>query len=359
MGGILIGPVVDHRMRVVRRLGTALAAAALSLGVVGSVGAAGSGVRSVAVPDEARAASAKNPTTVIGDGRPQSCTSAKVVRAVRKGGVITFNCGSKPAVIKMRATAKVVNTRKKVVIDGGGKVALDGMGTRRILYMHTCDKRQTWATSHCHQQSFPVLALQNITLQNGYAAGTSDNDGGGAVLARGGRFKAVNVDFKDNRCGKVGPDVGGAALRIGSGVTSKPNYVVDSTFTGGRCSNGGGISLWNASLRVYNSRFTDNRATGQGLNPARRGTPGGGSGGAIYVDIDTQHLRVAGTLIQNNRGRSSSGAIFFVSNNRKGKLTIASSTLANNRDPAHSRGLPGIYHLSGDARPTVVSSLIK
>ncbi|MCD9153790.1 hypothetical protein [Aeromicrobium duanguangcaii] len=317
------------------------------------------GVREVAVPKAARAAIVKRPTTVIGSGMPRSCTSAKVVKAVHKGGVITFDCGRKPVVIKMNKTAKVWNTRKKVVIDGGNKVTLDGRGKRRIIYMHTCDKRQRWATEHCQRQSFPRLVVQNITLRNGYAAGRTDQDGGGAILARGGHFKAVNVTFRNNRCAKVGPDVGGAGLRIGSGYAHRPNYVVNSTFTGGRCSNGGGISLWNASLRVYNSRFENNKAIGHGLNPARKGTPGGGSGGAIYADVFDQRLRVAGTLMRRNSGRSSSGAVFFVSNNRVGSLAVRRSTLVNNPDPAHSRGFPGIYHLGRHPRPVIVDSIVR
>lgn len=342
-----------------RALHQAIVVAGIATGLALPASAARAGVTDVTIPKEARAASAKHPTTVVGNGTPSSCTSARVVRAVRRGGVVTFDCGPKPVVIKMRATAKVVNTRSKVVIDGGGKVTLDGRGKRRILYMHTCDRRQIWATSHCQRQSFPRLVVQNITFQNGYAAGSSADDGGGAILARGGRFKAVNATFRNNRCSKVGPDVGGAALRIGSGSADRPNYVVNSTFTGGRCSNGGGISLWNASLNVYNSRFENNRATGRGLNPARRGTPGGGSGGAIYADVHTNHLKIAGSLITRNKGRSSSGAVFFVSNNRNGRLIIRSSTLVKNPDPAHSRGLPGIFHLGRDFRPVISRSVIR
>lgn len=317
------------------------------------------GVRDVPVPKQARAVNTSRPTTVIGTGTARSCTGAKVVRAVRKGGVITFNCGPRPVVIAMKRVAKVVNTRSKVVIDGGGLVTLDGRGKNRILYMHTCDRRQVWATSHCQRQLFPRLVVQNLTFRNGYAAGTSGEDGGGAILARGGQFKAVNVTFVNNRCGSVGPDVGGAAVRIGSGVPRAPAYVVNSTFTGGRCSNGGAISLWNASLKVYNSSFTRNRATGYGLNPAASGTPGGGSGGAIYTDVFTNHLTVSGALMRGNVGRASSGAVFFVSNNRQGRLRIRHSTLEGNRDPAHLRGFPGIYHLGRTSHPEITSSVIR
>ena len=42
--------------------------------------------------------------------------------------------------------------------------------------------------------------------------------------------------------------------------------------------------------------------------------PGGGSGGAIYNDGDTYHLKVEGTIISGNHAREGGGAIFFVSN---------------------------------------------
>src|SRR5262249_25621093 len=68
------------------------------------------GVKHVPVPKEGRAADTSRPDHVIGNGSPSSCTSKKVVQAVAKGGVITFDCGPDPVVITMRSTAKVVNT---------------------------------------------------------------------------------------------------------------------------------------------------------------------------------------------------------------------------------------------------------
>ena len=41
------------------------------------------------------------------------------VTAVAAGGIITFNCGPKPVTIMMTATAKVVNTSHRIVLDGG------------------------------------------------------------------------------------------------------------------------------------------------------------------------------------------------------------------------------------------------
>jgi hypothetical protein len=85
------------------------------------------------VPPSARAVNTSHPNRVVGRGTPASCTSAVVVRAVTKGGIITFNCGPKPVTITMKATAKVVNTSQRVVLDGGGLVTLSGGGKREIL----------------------------------------------------------------------------------------------------------------------------------------------------------------------------------------------------------------------------------
>jgi hypothetical protein len=141
------------------------------------------------VPTEARAVDTSQPTHIIGNGTPQSCTSAAVVAAVAHGGIITFDCGPAPVTIEMTATAKVVNnTGPEIVIDGGGLVTLSGMGQRRILYMNTCDRDQVWTTSHCQNQDHPRLTVQNLTFVDGNAKG-EDPDGGGAIFVRGGRSK--------------------------------------------------------------------------------------------------------------------------------------------------------------------------
>src|SRR5262245_29892308 len=78
-----------------------------------------------AVPLEARAEDTSQPTTVVGDGTPASCTSARFISAVAAGGIITFACGPAPVIITLDQTAKIFNDRgPKVVIDGGGKVTL-------------------------------------------------------------------------------------------------------------------------------------------------------------------------------------------------------------------------------------------
>lgn len=319
--------------------------------------AAGSTLGSCAVPAAAEAENTSSPTTVIGNGTPASCTGAAVVQGVAKGGVITFNCGPDPVTITLTQPAKIVNnTGPKIVIDGGGKVTLSGGGTSRILYMNTCDAAQVWTTAHCQDQDHPQLTVQNLTFIDANSSGMNP-DGGGAIWARGGRLKVVNSRFFRNQCDASGPDVGGGAIRAFSQSQNLPVYVVGSTF-GGRtdlanvCSNGGALSSIGVSYSVINSRFTHNRAIGQGANPARSGSTGGGSGGAIYNDGNTFQLQVCGSEINNNTAKEGGGAIFYVSNDRSGTLAITNSVLSANPSAGfETAGLPGIFYLgSGNAQ---------
>jgi hypothetical protein len=315
-----------------------------------ALAAAAPAAAAVPVPREARAVNTSHPDRWVGKGTPRSCTSRAVVRAVARGGVIRFRCGPKPVRIEMQETAKVVNTSRRVVLDGRGKVTLSGGGQRRILYQNTCDRRQTWTTSHCDDQATPSLVVQNLTFAGGNSTGDHyEGGGGGAIFARGGRLKIVRSRFAGNRCDPQGPDLGGAAVRALSQSGGRPVYVVRSTFTRGVCSNGAALSSIGVSWSIFNSTFTRNRAIGSGANPARGGTPGGGSGGAIYTDGNTFRVLIAGTRMTRNHAREGGGAVFFVSNDRTGTLEIRSSTLRRNPSDGFETD-PGIYFLGRDQK---------
>ncbi len=316
------------------------------------------------VPDEARPEDASSPTTVVGTGTPESCTSQEVVEAVAGGGIITFDCGPEPVVITMEETAKVFNdTGPDIVIDGGGLVTLSGAGNHRILYMNTCDENQVWTTPNCDDQDHPRLTVQNLTFVDGNSIG-EDPGGGGAIFVRGGRFKVINSRFFNNRCEEVGPDVGGAAIRTFDQFEDRPVYVVNSTFGGSEelgnvCSNGGGLSSIGVSYTVIDSVFSHNRAVGNGANPAQAGTPGGGSGGAIYNDGNEFTLTLCGTEIVENHANEGGGAIFYVSNNGTGSMVIRNSTLRNNPSEGfETQGYPGIF-VKTDAEIIVEDSTLE
>ncbi|HYH91231.1 MAG TPA: hypothetical protein VEX67_18505 [Solirubrobacteraceae bacterium] len=312
----------------------------------------------VKVPREARAVDTSRPDRWVGTGTPRSCTSRTLVRAVAKGGIIRFRCGPDPVRIELKQTAKVVNTSRRVVLDGRGLVTLSGGRKRRILYQNTCDQRQTWTTSHCDDQATPRLVVQNLTLADGDATGATydgGGGGGGAIFARGGRLKIVRSKFVGNRCDPTGPDLGGGAVRALSQHGDQPVYVVASTFTGGVCSNGAALSSIGVSWSIFNSVFTGNRAIGRGANPARPGTSGGGSGGAVYADGNDFRVLLAGTRMARNHAREGGGAVFFVSNDRSGVLEIRSSTLRRNPSDGFETD-PGIFFLGRDQ--IVVASVL-
>lgn len=293
---------------------------------------------------------------VVGDGTPGSCTSAAVVQAVAAGGVIAFSCGPRPVTIVLTATAKVRNTSARVVLDGGGLVTLSGGGVRRILYEDTCDPAQTWTTSHCQDQATPALTVENISFADGNSTGQLyDGGGGGAIFDRGGQLTVIDARFTANRCDSTGPDLGGAAIRALSQYQNRAVEVTGSTFTGGVCSNGGALSSIGVSWVVQDSTLTGNQAIGDGANPAQAGTPGGGSGGAIYTDGDDYTVTVDGSVITGNSAREGGGALFFVSDNKTGTLTIEDSQLRDNPNAGfQTAGYPGIFFL-GQGHPVVLS----
>jgi Chlamydia polymorphic membrane protein (Chlamydia_PMP) repeat len=105
------------------------------------------------------------------------------------------------------------------------------------------------------------------------------------------------------------------------------------------------------SWTVLNSVFRNNEAVGTGANPARGGTPGGGSGGAIYNDGDDFTLSLAGSLIADNHAKEGGGAVFFVSNDRTGTLDLRGATLKHNPSAGfETDGLPGVFFLGRSVR---------
>jgi hypothetical protein len=99
-----------------------------------------------------------------------------------------------------------------------------------------------------------------------------------------------------------------------------------------------------------------NQATGYGANPPQPGTPGGGNGGAVAVDGNEFSVRIAGSVIEENRANEGGGAIFFVSNNRTGTLVIESSILRRNASGTfETAGMPGVFFL-GAGTPELSAS---
>lgn len=328
-----------------------------------SLPAAGNG-RTCAVPVQAQLVDTTQPTTVVGTGTPASCTSAAVVAAVAQGGKVTFNCGTAPVTITLAETAKVFNNRPDLVLDGGGLVTLSGGGVRRVLYQNTCDPAQVWTTPRCDLQTSPTLTLQRITLADGNSTAQTYGqgaEGGGLLFVRGGQVRLINSRFFGGRTETTGPDLGGGAVRL---VGTQSALVVGSTFggrvdLGNQSSNGGALSTLGASLSIYNTEVSHNQALGNGANPARSGTPGGGSGGALYQDGNAFALMLCGVTFNNNRAPEGGSAVFHVSNDRTSTVTVRDSVFAQHPVSGfETPGLPGWFILSRAGQPVITGSSI-
>jgi hypothetical protein len=314
-----------------------------------------------------------SPTTVIGTGTPASCTGDAFVAAVAKGGIITFDCGPDPVTIVLTQTAKVFNDKgTTLVIDGANKITLSGGGTTRILYMSTCDQAQVYppGPGDCNTNPGVKLVVQNLAFVDGNATGipegTTNGAGGGAIHAQGGSLKVVNCRFFNNVCDPLGSDLGGGAIRkldylIAPGAgPARPAWVVNSTFggkagLGNTCANGGALSSIGVSWNIINTLLSYNTAVGHGANSGM-----GGNGGAIYNDGNEHNLNVTSSLIENNMANEGGSAIFFVSNNMTGTITIKDSiTRGNPRGTFETPNLPGFYVIAKGPAQIINSQILR
>ena len=237
-------------------------------------------------------------------------------------------------------------------------------GRRAASSPSTAAPSQKITTGECVNQQWPQQIVQNITLSDGYSAvqqsRNTDYGGGGgdAIFDEGGQLKVVNSKFVDNRCYKTGPDLGGAAIRALAQYGNRPVYITNDTFVGGHCSNGSALSSIEVNWNITGSVLAGNTAIGYGANPPRPGTPGGGSGGAIYADGDDYSVTILGCAIHDNTAREGGGAIFFVVNNNSGTLTLVNSTLYRNPSMVFwTRPCPGICFRSS-GHPVVANTKI-
>ena len=289
------------------------------------------------------AAAPRGDHRVVGHGTPASCTAAAFRKAVAQGGTITFDCGPDPVTIVMDKHREVHNDAAP---QGRHRRRRAGHAQRRRQAPDPLPEHLRPAADLDHVAlpgpGHPKLVLRHLTFTRGNSTGSlEEGGGGGAVFVRGGRLSVVDTTFTRNRCDKTGPDLGGAAIRVLDQFRDQPVKVTGSTFTGGRCSNGGALSSIGVSWVVTDSVFRGNKAIGRGANPAQPGTPGGGSGGAHLHRRQPVHVRAASApTMEGNVAREGGGAIFFVSNDRTGTLVDPGLDAARQPEPG-LRELPG------------------
>ncbi len=297
------------------------------------------------VPAGGKLVDTSSPTTVVGTGSAASCTFASLNAAVTAGGIITFDCGAAPVTIGVTATLQLPIT-KDTVIDGGGKVTLDGGGAVQILRFDSpnfraLDTRVTLQRLRLiNGKTTPTEAIPTVTQPSKCSQGWNDGEGG-ALYMRDGNLTIIDCELSGNTAAPLGPDTGGGGLYI---LGSKHGVlVVHSTFRDNRASNGAGLGALFAELNVYDSLFTGNVATGHDannnepdkcsqINNGQNETGSGGNGGALYSDGASVNVTICGSKIVDNAAGTNAfgGGLFFTSNDFGGTLSISDTTMTGN-----------------------------
>jgi hypothetical protein len=255
----------------------------------------------------------------VGDGTAASCTEAALDAALAMGGVIYFDCGDAPVTI-VTSGEKAITTN--IILDGGGKVTLDGGGTHRVFSINTGPEETT-----------PVLTVQRLTFAHGQ--GPAIDGGGGAISRTGGTLIVNQCVFTDNHGTQVGQDIaGGAIWSEGKSAT----MVVGSIFLGNSAANGGAIGNLGNSVKIFNSRFEGNQATGTGGNPGM-----GGNGGAVSIDGMETGAEICGSSFTGNQANAFGGALFRMAYAQEltsiSRSTFKDNTLPGDADPSAGGGV--------------------
>jgi predicted outer membrane repeat protein len=307
------------------------------------------------------AADTTNPTTVVGTGVPSSCTVAALTAAVAKGGTITFNCGG---VVTFTLTQPLqLPIATDTVIDGGGKITLDGNGATRVLSFNSPNFRATTTT----------VTLQHLGIVHGASAGTAiatapppcsqgtNIDGGGAgIFVRDGKLHVIDVTFSNNQAALAGPDVGGGAIYAEGSLDVT---VVNSYFISNSGSNGGAIGSLNSDVTLVGDMFTGGQATGTGANSvdttkcavAGGQIGSGGNGGAVAIDGGSDGTAtICGCVFFQNSAKAFGGALFRTADNAMQKVSIDQTRFEKNTG-ASGGGAMYIHNCSLDVTASLLT----
>ena len=135
-------------------------------------------------------------------------------------------------------------------------------------------------------------------------------------------------------------------------------WIVGSTFGGAdgygnSGANGGALSSIGVSWNILNSWLAYSNAVGHGANSGQ-----GGNGGAIYNDGNEIVMNITSSLLENDVANEGGSAVFFVSNDKSGSITVTDSITRNNpRGTFETPSLPGFYVIAKQPAQ-IVSSMI-
>ena len=270
----------------------------------------------------------------FGNGTAASCTQAVLQALLNAGGPIVCNCGPAPYTLTLTSTLQVPNQR--VVLDGLGRLTLSGGGAVRIF-----DKAAAASAANG-----TLLALQNLTLSNGFAPiNGTDVLGGAAIRGQAyGKLQVLNVRF----VGNTGPALQSDGCGAVHTVVYDDVVFAGCTFSGNRGANGGAVGTIGSAQRFINCVFEDNAATGTG------GTfDQGGIGGAVYVDGVNQNgvtntMSLCGCAFRRNTAGKQGGAASLIFYDGQGSTARIDRCTFEDNQVSSGGDLGGaLYYLNG------------
>jgi predicted outer membrane repeat protein len=266
---------------------------------------------------------------VVGNGNPASCIESTfdaalaIVQGDIDGGELSFNCGPDPDFILLSSVKNLANF---VVIDGGGKMTLNGQDLTRLFNVNqdgddgrteVTIRNITLTRGNSGAQPFGGLVLvnantrldvDNVIMRNSLAP----TSGGAIAAAPGTILNVTNSRFISNL------SANGGAI-----ATSALTTVTGSVFTNNNASGGegGAIQSYAQNLTVRSSQFGGNGARLGGAIYKRDaefdvfesnfgGNTASQNGGAIYSLATTTRARVSNSYLNGNSATLDGGAIF-------------------------------------------------
>ncbi len=262
-----------------------------------------------------------NAGVVVGNGTAASCTASALATAVAQGGYVTFNCGTRATSIAVNQTINI-SASTPTVIDGQGKITLDGRQAARIFQV----------------QNGNALSVRNLKLQNGSSVQPASNTqyapgtwGGGAIkVSYRGKLEVINSQFLSNRS-----SIGGGAIFAGSDTDVT---IVKSSFSKNTSWLGGALYTQLSRLTIVNSEFVGNQAINapagfpdadQFGNSGAIDTDGASLAGYLNAAAGGATLSVCGTVVRNNSAANSGGGATLWAY-APDTIDVRYSTFANN-----------------------------
>ncbi len=187
-----------------------------------------------------------------------------------------------------------------------------------------------------------AFTLLNTTVRGGR---TPAGSGAGLFKPSGGPWQAVSIRvfdsrFTDNHAIQTAQDDGGGGLYV---IGADALELVRTTIDNNRGANGGGVyTLGTRTINLFDTVLAGNQATGTGGNPGN-----GGNGGGLGVDGAQRNINLCRSRLLDNTANAYGGGLFTVAYDQASFVRLRQSTVQGNNSAGASNAHTGGVYLQG------------